>query len=150
VDRDDNGAISALEILNFLRDNKEYSITEQDCESFIKFFDQDQDGKLDFDEFLQIIRPCEDTHLKDEALERTPLKVGRFDYLPANQENIMSDLFISEILYLRKIEEHKEKLKGSRDYSLSGVLKTIDVNNEGGINVVNLKDFFANHFCYLQ
>jgi hypothetical protein len=44
IDRDFNGFISSLNILNFLRDNNVYHITEADCYYIIKFFDSDEDG----------------------------------------------------------------------------------------------------------
>eukprot|EP00349_Pseudokeronopsis_sp_Brazil_P005541 CAMPEP_0202958990 /NCGR_PEP_ID=MMETSP1396-20130829/3257_1 /ASSEMBLY_ACC=CAM_ASM_000872 /TAXON_ID= /ORGANISM="Pseudokeronopsis sp., Strain Brazil" /LENGTH=231 /DNA_ID=CAMNT_0049677333 /DNA_START=22 /DNA_END=717 /DNA_ORIENTATION=- len=140
LDRDNNEFIAALEVLNFLRDNKEYSLTLQDCESFVNFYDNDKDGYLDYDEFLQIVRPCEDIPLRDSVLERRPLELSRFDFLPANQEIMMSDLFITEMMVLKRIEAEKGKMGGCSVY---GILGSIDKKNEGGINIDNLREFFA-------
>ena len=48
IDRDANERISALELLHFLRDNREYTVNETDCENVIKYFDSNADGKLSF------------------------------------------------------------------------------------------------------
>lgn len=48
LDRDNNEFITSFEILNYLRDNKEYSYTERDCLNLVKFFDSDKDGRLNY------------------------------------------------------------------------------------------------------
>lgn len=48
IDRNVNDSISAYEILSFLRDNKEYCITEQECNLLVKYFDSDNDDKLTY------------------------------------------------------------------------------------------------------
>ena len=51
LDRNANDRISSFEILNFLRDNREYGITEGECYNLVKFFDSDADGKLTYPEY---------------------------------------------------------------------------------------------------
>ncbi len=48
IDRDANEYISHIEILNFLRDNREYTVSELDCYDLLKYFDSDEDGRLSF------------------------------------------------------------------------------------------------------
>lgn len=50
IDRDANEHITALELLNFLRDNKEYTVSESDCYGVIQYFDSNSDGRLTFKE----------------------------------------------------------------------------------------------------
>ena len=50
LDRDANEYLTPYEILNFLRDNREYTITLRECESLVKFFDTDGDNCLKFNE----------------------------------------------------------------------------------------------------
>ena len=50
LDRDANDHISSFEILNFLRDNREYTISEKECNNLVQFFDSDSDGKLSYNE----------------------------------------------------------------------------------------------------
>lgn len=49
-DRDANDYISSYEILNFLRDNSVYSVTESEVYRIVKFFDSDEDGRLSYNE----------------------------------------------------------------------------------------------------
>lgn len=67
LDRDNNGSISSFELLSFLRDNREYSMSEEDCSLIINFYDADNDGRLTFDEFQQLVLPCEDNFLRREV-----------------------------------------------------------------------------------
>jgi len=50
IDRDANEFITSFELLNFLRDNREYTVTERECYNLLKFFDSDEDGRLSFSE----------------------------------------------------------------------------------------------------
>lgn len=46
IDRDANEFINSGELLSFLRDNREFTVTERECQDLIKFFDSDEDGRL--------------------------------------------------------------------------------------------------------
>jgi hypothetical protein len=48
LDRDSNEYITSYEILNFLRDNRVYGVTESECYKLVKYFDSDEDGRLSF------------------------------------------------------------------------------------------------------
>ena len=48
IDRDANEHITAVELLNFLRDNREYTVTESDCHKVVQYFDSNNDGRLSF------------------------------------------------------------------------------------------------------
>jgi hypothetical protein len=41
-----------MEILNFIRDNGIHNATEADCYYLVKFFDSDEDGKLNYPDFM--------------------------------------------------------------------------------------------------
>jgi hypothetical protein len=93
-----------------LKDNKEYTISEDECKNLVKFFDSDNCGRLSYYDFLQLLLPCEDNFLRKNVQERKPLRIGRFDYLPFNQEYFLADLIASEIRYQRRVENLKEEL----------------------------------------
>lgn len=50
LDRCANDSLSSIELLNFLRDNCVYSVTENECYRLLKFFDSDEDGRLNYNE----------------------------------------------------------------------------------------------------
>ena len=66
LDRDQDGYMAPLDILNFLRDNGCASTlaTEADCYYLIKFFDANEIGKLSYPEFLQIVLPTTNHKLR--------------------------------------------------------------------------------------
>lgn len=51
IDRDCNGAVTAFELLDFLRENKVYAVNSIECQRIVKFFDSNEDGRLSFEEF---------------------------------------------------------------------------------------------------
>ena len=67
MDRNEDGFVTSLEILNFLRDNDVHSITEAQCYYLVKFFDSDEDGKLNYPDFMQMILPCDNPYLRAVA-----------------------------------------------------------------------------------
>lgn len=46
IDRDGNIYISSFELLNYLRDNNIFSVSEAECYRLVKFFDSDEDSRL--------------------------------------------------------------------------------------------------------
>lgn len=52
VDRNQDGFVTPMELLNFFRDNGVTDVNEADCYFVIKFFDSDEDGKLHYPDFL--------------------------------------------------------------------------------------------------
>ena len=68
-DRDKNGLINAKELGNILRSHG-HEPTESDLVGLIEEHDQDHDGKIEFNEFLQIIlKYAKDTDIEDELIE---------------------------------------------------------------------------------
>jgi Ca2+-binding EF-hand superfamily protein len=51
VDRDANESVTSCELFNFLRENCVYSISEGELFRLVKFFDNNEDGRLSFTEF---------------------------------------------------------------------------------------------------
>lgn len=97
IDRDGNIYISSYELLNYLRDNNVFSISESECYRLVKFFDSDEDGRLSLSDFIQIVLPCEDNLLRRITQERPVMRVGRYDYLPRDIEQALTDLIEREL-----------------------------------------------------
>jgi Ca2+-binding EF-hand superfamily protein len=68
VDRDENGVIGSVEILRFLRENGVEEATEADCFLIVKYFDSDEDGYLNFQDFLQLLLPCDNQALRSNVV----------------------------------------------------------------------------------
>lgn len=97
LDRDGNLILSSFELVNYLRDNRSYTATEAECLRLVKFFDSDEDGRLTLNEFIQMLLPCEDNVLRRIAQDRPVFRVGRYDYLPRNIENALTELIEREL-----------------------------------------------------
>ncbi len=63
----------------------------------MRFFDSDEDGRLSFQDFLQIVLPCEDNVLRNIAAERPSHRVGRFDFLPRDIEQALAETLEREV-----------------------------------------------------
>ena len=51
-DRDFSGSVSSREVVNFLRDNSVYHVSESEAHSLVQLFDSNGNGRLSFQEFL--------------------------------------------------------------------------------------------------
>ena len=60
IDRDQDGKISSMEILKFLRDNGVEEATEADTYYIVKYFDSNDDELLIYEDLLQLLMPCDD------------------------------------------------------------------------------------------
>lgn len=86
IDRNQDGFISPIELLNFFRDNGVTEINEAMCYYMIKYFDSDMDGKLHFADFMQIILPCTNSKMRSEVSQRMAAGCGPDEYLTLDVE----------------------------------------------------------------
>ena len=63
-DRDMTGYVTSYEIVNFLRDNSVFHVTESEAYTLVQFFDSNGNCKLAHHEFIQMFLPCEDNYLR--------------------------------------------------------------------------------------
>jgi hypothetical protein len=82
-------------------------VTEADCYYVVKFFDSDEDGKLNYSDFIQIILPCSNSKLRAQATQRPNQMCNQYDYLTMDVEKEMADLLLSEIKLHRESEDMK-------------------------------------------
>ena len=97
MDRDYSGSVSSREIVNFLRDNSVYHVSESEAYALVQFFDSNGNGRLSFQEFLQMFLPCEDNFLRNVTLDRPAGRVGRYDHLPRDIELALTQVIEQEI-----------------------------------------------------
>ena len=92
MDRTAEEHINGANILQFMRDNQIYQYTQSDCQKLVNFYDTERNGFLNYQDFLQVVLPCEDMSLRIETTNRTFFRVSRFETLPANMEFCLSNL----------------------------------------------------------
>ena len=66
LDRNQDGFVTPMDIVNFMRDNGQMQVTESACYFIFKFFDSDEDGKLHYPDYLQMILPCTNARMRTE------------------------------------------------------------------------------------
>mmetsp|Transcript_7232 Transcript_7232/g.5498 ORF Transcript_7232/g.5498 Transcript_7232/m.5498 type:complete len:107 (-) Transcript_7232:557-877(-) len=59
IDRNRNDFVVAEEIKDFLKENKIYGVTLDEMDYIVKYFDSDNDQKLSYADFLQMLVPCD-------------------------------------------------------------------------------------------
>lgn len=95
-----------------------------------------------------MILPCEDNLLRRITQERPSFRVGRYDYLPRDIEQALTELIERELDLHRRQEILKGDLEVRYDYSSYAAFRAIDRYNEGNINTFNLSAFLKNNGHY--
>lgn len=75
-----------LDFVIFLRENGFTDVTEADCYYLVKFFDADEDGKLNYPEYLQIVLPCLNHKLRASTTQRIVQMCKPTDFLAIDVE----------------------------------------------------------------
>lgn len=96
-----------------------------------RFFDRDNDGLLDFEDFLQLCLPVLDTSLRAKASQRMNYEVNGDDRLQHNVEFELSRLLEKEIHFHIKVEIEKKELEQCDDFNTVAVFSNIDALNYG-------------------
>jgi len=81
-----------MEIVNFARENGMMGVSEAEVYELVKFFDSNDNRKLCYSEFQQMLLPCEDNTLRRIVLDRPAFRCGRYDYLPRDIERSFTDI----------------------------------------------------------
>jgi len=115
----------------------------------IKFFDSNGNLKLDFQEFIQMLLPCEDNVLRNITIDRPSIRVGRFEQLPRDIELAMSTVITKEVELARRLATLKRDLECSYDYTALTAYNTVDKFRTSSVNTVNLGAFLRDmgHFA---
>ena len=148
IDRTAQESIRPQDVLAFMKDNG-CNVKLSDCARLVNFFDSDEDGILSYQDFIQIVLPCDDNMLRASVQRRPYSRVGRFDSLPYDQESGLARLLNHEIDLIKRITMFVEDLKHNPDYTPYAAFRTIDRYQEGHIKIANLQDFFRQFGNYL-
>jgi len=145
LDRDASNWVGSKELVNFLRDNAVVHVSDGEAYDLVKFFDSDGNGKLSFQEFIQMLLPCEDNVLRNITIDRPSIRVGRFEQLPRDIELAMTAVIVKEVELARRLHSLKRDLELGLDYSTMAAFRSVDKFNSGSITTVNLGAFMREH-----
>jgi Ca2+-binding EF-hand superfamily protein len=148
MDRNCSGNVSSREFGDFLRDQGVYHISDSELYQLVSFFDNNGNGSLSFQEFLQMWLPCEDNILRNMTLDRYSARVGRFDRLPADIERAVTAVIELEITLQRRLEGLKGDLERNYDYNPYAAFAALDRNRNGSINSFEVGSFLRQNGHY--
>jgi Ca2+-binding EF-hand superfamily protein len=148
MDRNCSGNVSSREFGEFLRDQGVYHVSESEAYQLVSFFDNNGNGSLSFQEFLQMWLPCEDNFLRNTTLDRYSARVGRFDRLPGDIERALTTVIELEITLQRRLEGIKADLDRGYDYNAYNAFSALDRNRNGSINSFEVGNFLRQNGHY--
>lgn len=118
--------MTPYDLLSYLHDNGVLHASEMDCDLILKFFDSDDDGRLNYNDYMQVVLPCESEYLRAAVTQRKPYDVESYEYLPGPVELELSRLLEKEVNYHRDVEMLKRDLEASYDFSSLAAFNAID------------------------
>jgi Ca2+-binding EF-hand superfamily protein len=138
LDRSNNGYLTATEIFKFLKDNGlEASI--EDCDYLISFFDSDEDGALNYTDYMQMVITCDDSDLRATVTQRDPYGVNNDEYLSPVLERELAILIQKELAYHNEVEY----LKNSPDFDMERAFDELDDEGLGYIDHVSIDAYLG-------
>ena len=113
-----------------IRDNEIYA-TESDVRNFINVYDSNEDERLSYIDFLNLVLPNTSPALRKLCTSRNSYYISRNDKLPYETEWALARVIHKEIDFFRKSELLKEELVSRYDFDNLNAFRTIDVDRIG-------------------
>lgn len=107
----------------------------------LKFFDVDDDDRLNYSEFLTMVLPCNSMKLRAAITQRPNTYVGPLEYLAQTIEFEICRLLMKEIALHRKSEKIKKHISACADFDYDSGFKAVDDWGYGYIDFNNLRRF---------
>jgi len=143
-DRNGSKSISPQEIVDFMKDNKVFHISPAEAAELINFYDNDQNQMLNFEEFNQMLLPCEDNALATEVENRPAgAALGTHDTLTDIQECAITCIIDKELDLMRKINGLKKSLEASSDQGMAPAFQALAASGSGSADAKSIANFLA-------
>jgi len=127
-----------------MKDNKVYHISSTEAAELINFYDNDQNQTLNFEEFNQMLLPCEDNALATEVENRQArAAMGTYDRLTDIQECAITCIIDKELDLMRKIKGLKRSLEASADHSMAAAFRALDASGSGSADAKSIANFLG-------
>jgi Ca2+-binding EF-hand superfamily protein len=144
IDRCSTGNLTCKTICKYLRENGYRELEKDDMACMVRYFDSDEDMKLSYHDFLQILLPCDNAVLRADASQRPTFRIGKCDMLPVRVEQSLTTLLLREVKLQIKVENIKRVLESSYDFNIQAAFKVIDDWSYGYLDSRNLRRFLRN------
>ena len=93
---------------------------------------------MSFNDFLQMVLPCDNNLLRAQTQKRPYTRVGRFDNLPYDIEIGLFNIIKHEVDFIKRVEALIEELEYQPDYTPQAAYATLDKFGVGKIGEVDL------------
>lgn len=114
----------------------------------VSYFDGDHDNYLNYQEFMQIMLPCDDMYLRSAATQRPNYPISPHAYLPPSVEKDLTELLEREIRWHSRMELRKQELQRRYDWTSGAAFNSIDVLRLGFIEHRHVADFLKKNGHY--
>lgn len=129
-----NSAITSRELQNFLSSHQIKASTDQVL-MLVKQYSNLQDGRLDYEDFLQVFLPSAELPLRQRVIDRPLIKT----FAQPTLEKFLKVLQ-EEVLFQARLEEYKLSLYQTKDFSVYGAF---DLLTGGGKSWIDEEDLIG-------
>lgn len=105
------------------------------------YFDVDRDGHLNYQEFIQMILPCDNLLLRSEASQKEPNGKLPLGCLPGLIERLLVDFLEKEVSFHMRLEKLRLNIQQRFDFNPINAFNVIDVTQDGYLNYSNIKTY---------
>lgn len=144
LDRSNDLCITEVEIIEFLRENGIFDITENEVFHLVSYFDFNGNKTLSQEEMVQMFLPCNDNYLREKTRVKYGVKPLVYERLSAKVERAMCDVIVKEVNLQRILEDLKRDLEVCSDYTWAAAYNTIErIDLAGLLDTDNIGEFLA-------
>jgi Ca2+-binding EF-hand superfamily protein len=149
IDRRARESLEPVDIQAYVQSNGSPSSIPE-CSKLVRYFDSDGDGILSYNDFIQMVLPCDNNEMRLMVQKRPYTRVGRFDTLEYEIECGLSSIVKQELDLIFRIETLIRDLERCPDFSPHAAFRAVDRYEEGKITREILIDFFRQFGNYLS
>jgi len=139
LDRDAKGYLIAQDLVDFMRDNN-YACTQHEGYLLLRVYDQNGNGRISYNEFMEAILPHESSALRNIAIQRQTYYVGPQDFLVYDVEFALCRIFEKELDQFQAVETVKRDLADRYDFYFHAAYRLVEQDSYG-IGSVALGEF---------
>lgn len=145
IDTDRDGLVDSRDICSFMSSLGFNRWTDKDFDFVINYFDSSNSRKLNYNDFMQILLPCTNDFLRNEALNRKPQMYGlpKSGLSPEVTDSLWA-LLEKEVDYHRETEEIKIGLSSSPDFNPEALFNEIDYQRFGFLDFNSIQNLLKN------
>lgn len=133
----DMGSISSSEVQEYLK-RHHFFCSADESYLVVRQYDNNQDGRLSFEEFIQFALPSTNPSLRELTLTRKGL-------LTAEVEHLFNNLLQAEVFFHRNVEALKREIVMKTDFNLLEAFRTVNARNLASVDEVSLTVFLRRY-----